>query len=80
MNGRNRQPQPWTKEVGLRRGAEALRRARTDPSDTGDGVREFCEVVRYLLNQRREGVEKVREEVVAEETRVIERLLREEGG
>jgi hypothetical protein len=76
---RNRQ-EPWTKEVGLRKGAEALRRARTDPSDTGDGVREFCELVRLLLNKKREGVEKVREEVVAAETRVIEQLLKEEGG
>jgi hypothetical protein len=77
--GRNKN-QPWTREVGLRRGAEALRKARTNPTDTGDGVREFCEVVRHLLNQKREGVEKVRQEVAAEETRVIERLLREEGG
>ncbi|KAK4122727.1 hypothetical protein N657DRAFT_691210 [Parathielavia appendiculata] len=77
--GRNRQ-EPWTKDVGLRRGAEALRKARMDPSDTGDGVREFCELVRFLLSKKREGVERVREEVVAAETRVIERLLREEGG
>jgi hypothetical protein len=33
-----------------------------------------------LLSKKREGVEKVREEVVAAETRVIEQLLREEGG
>ncbi len=72
--------QPWTRDVGLRKGAAALRKARTDPSDTGDGVREFCELVRFLLNKKREGVEKVRQEVVAEETRVIERLMREEGG
>ncbi|KAK4101541.1 hypothetical protein N658DRAFT_496418 [Parathielavia hyrcaniae] len=77
--GRNRQV-PWTKDVGLRRGADALRRARTDPNDTGDGVREFCELVRFLLSKKREGVERVREEVVAAETSVIERLLREEGG
>ncbi|KAK4038121.1 hypothetical protein C8A01DRAFT_48241 [Parachaetomium inaequale] len=77
--GRNRQ-QPWTRDVGLRRGAEALRKARTDPSDTGDGVREFCELVKFLLNKKREGIERVREEVVAEETRYIERLMREEEG
>lgn len=77
--GRNKN-QPWTKEVGLRRGVQALRKARTNPTDTGDGVREFCEVLRWLLSQKGEGVEKVREEVAAEETRAIERLLREEGG
>lgn len=85
--------QPWTRDVGLRRGAEALRRARTDPGDTGDGVREFCDLVRFLLSseaaeeeQRRkkrkggagEVVDMIREEVAAEEARVIARLLREE--
>lgn len=80
MRGNNRQQQPWTKDVGLRNGAEALRRARTDPSDTGDGVREFCELVKFLLNKKRESIEKVREEVAAEEARHIERLMREEGG
>ncbi|KAK3304339.1 uncharacterized protein B0T15DRAFT_494807 [Chaetomium strumarium] len=80
---RNR-TQPWTKDIGLRKGAEALRRARTDPSDTGDGVREFCDLVRFLLSKRgekgRELVRRVREEVTAEETKVIERLLKEERG
>ncbi|KAL2130761.1 hypothetical protein VTI74DRAFT_5979 [Chaetomium olivicolor] len=85
--------QPWTRDVGLRRGAEALRRARTNPSETGDGVREFCELVLHLLGQQKnkdgaasgkgaeEGVlGRVREVVVGEERGVIERLLREEGG
>ncbi|KAH6850878.1 hypothetical protein B0I37DRAFT_123567 [Chaetomium sp. MPI-CAGE-AT-0009] len=78
-SSRNRQ-QPWTKDVGLRKGAEALRKARTDPTDTGDGVREFCDLVKFLLNKKREGIERVREEVAAEEAKYIERLLREEGG
>ena len=78
-SSRNRQ-QPWTKDVGLRKGAEALRKARTDPTDTGDGVREFCDLVKFLLNKKREGIDRVREEVAAEEARYIERLLKEEGG
>ncbi|KAL2019109.1 hypothetical protein VTK56DRAFT_10060 [Thermocarpiscus australiensis] len=100
----NRRAVPWTKDVGLRKGAEALRRARTDPGETGDGVREFCDLVLFLLSKQAEAgkgwgggggrgggggdgaampppaVARVREEVVAEETRVIARLLREEGG
>ncbi|KAK3989548.1 protein HIT1 [Cladorrhinum sp. PSN332] len=71
----------WTKDVGLRKGAEALKKARTDPSDTGDGVREFCEVVLCLLNmnsKREKAMDMVREEVAREERGVIERLLREE--
>ena len=78
-----RPPQPWTKDVGLRKGAAALRKARTDPSDTGDGVREFCDLVLYLLSTNRErdkAVNLVREEVRKEEKTVIERLLEEETG
>jgi len=78
-SSRNRQ-QPWTKDVGLRKGAEALRKARTNPTDTGDGVREFCDLVKFLLNKKREGIDRLREEVAAEEARYIERLLKEEGG
>ncbi|KAL2263583.1 hypothetical protein VTK26DRAFT_6144 [Humicola hyalothermophila] len=104
-NRQQQQQQPWTRDVGLRRGADALRRARTDPGDVGDGVREFCELVLFLLGKAqeqggREGqtelgvggsgsgggggsggvVDRVREEVAAEEAKAIERLLREEGG
>ncbi|KAK4115783.1 hypothetical protein N656DRAFT_826922 [Canariomyces notabilis] len=96
-NGRHNQQQrrgqgravPWTRDVGLRKGAAALRKARTDPSETGDGVREFCELVLFLLSKQEEQqkekekrgvIGRVREEVAAEEMGVIERLLREEGG
>ncbi|KXX77609.1 Protein HIT1 [Madurella mycetomatis] len=82
-NNKNKQT-TWTRDVGLRKGAAALRKARTDPSETGDGVREFCELVLFLLSKQKEGgaevVDRVREEVAAEEMGVIERLLREEGG
>lgn len=36
--------------MGLRKGASALKKARTDPTDRGDGVREFCDAVLYLLS------------------------------
>ncbi|KAH7627029.1 hypothetical protein B0T09DRAFT_38301 [Sordaria sp. MPI-SDFR-AT-0083] len=47
--------QPWSKEVGLRRGAAALKRARTDPTETGDGVRELCDTVLWLLKSHERG-------------------------
>lgn len=47
--------QPWSKEVGLRRGAAALKRARMDPTETGDGVRELCETVLWLLKAQERG-------------------------
>jgi hypothetical protein len=36
--------------------------------------------VKFLLNKKREGIDRVREEVAAEEARYIERLLKEEEG
>ena len=47
--------QPWSKEVGLRRGAAALMRARTDPTETGDGVRELCDTVLWLSKSHERG-------------------------
>ncbi|KAM7208620.1 hypothetical protein V8F20_001043, partial [Naviculisporaceae sp. PSN 640] len=93
-NTNNRQPQIWTGEVGLRKGAEALKKARTDPGIHGDGVREFCELVMYLLNNpslRPAGSDAadktslnatslVREEVVADQAKLIKKLLEVEGG
>ncbi|KAK0705294.1 hypothetical protein B0H67DRAFT_546223 [Lasiosphaeris hirsuta] len=89
----------WTREVGLRKGAAALRKARTDPGDRGDGVREYCELVLYLLAQNKtaataqgarpgrgppvevpDATSLVRQEIMAEEARTVERLLQEEGG
>lgn len=54
MDGRGKKQDVWTREVGLRTGASALREARTDPGDKGDGVREFCDLVLYLLSKRDE--------------------------
>ncbi|KAK4173567.1 hypothetical protein QBC36DRAFT_313759 [Triangularia setosa] len=93
-NPRKRKEPPWSKDVGLRKGADALRKARTDPTDTGDGVREYCDLVLYLLSLGNEkdrevqeprplaerAVREVREEVWREERRVVESLLKEEEG
>ncbi|CAK7235267.1 hypothetical protein SCUCBS95973_009212 [Sporothrix curviconia] len=46
---------PWTKEMGLKQGQKALRRARVDPGEDGDAVRAYCETVTYLLARDAEG-------------------------
>ncbi|KAK3683798.1 hypothetical protein B0T22DRAFT_443802 [Podospora appendiculata] len=80
----------WSRDLGLRKGAAALRKARTDPGDKGDAVREFCDLVTYLLALGKTsggggGVDGgadptslVREEIAKEETAQIARLLKEE--
>jgi zinc finger HIT domain-containing protein 3 len=75
-----KKPRVWTREVGLRTGAAVLRKARTDPGDRGDAVREYCDLVLYLLS--RPGGTKitnvVRGEVVAGDLKTVETLLQEE--
>jgi len=75
-----RKPAVWTPEVGLRRAQQALRRARTDPGEDGDGVREYCELVVHLLSRagRTDATEMVRHEVVQEEVKAIEWLMNTE--
>lgn len=72
---------PWTKEAGLRKGLDALRAARTDPTEDGDGVREYSELVLHLL--AREAGETVfkdtREEVAAGDAALLEELLKADG-
>lgn len=76
-----RQQPMWSRDIGLRRGVEALRKARCNPSELGDGVREFCDLILFALaNEAREtdATELVRQDVAAEEAKTVERLLREE--
>ncbi|KAK0612881.1 hypothetical protein B0T17DRAFT_499167 [Bombardia bombarda] len=76
-------PRVWSRDMGLRKGVAALRKARTDPGDKGDGLREFCELVLYLLDKEKTINSKdvtilAKEEMLAEEAKVIERLLKED--
>ncbi|KAK3387137.1 hypothetical protein B0H63DRAFT_150499 [Podospora didyma] len=81
-NKRQKSEPMWSRDVGLRKGADALRKARTDPGDRGDAVREFCDLVLYLLSTKPGGANDatrlVRQEVAAEEAKIVERLLQEE--
>ncbi|KAK2607483.1 hypothetical protein N8I77_006151 [Diaporthe amygdali] len=71
----------WTHDLGLRRGKEALRKARTDPGEDGDAVREYCELVLHLLS-RQEAVggvtDLVREQVMKQDVQLIEKLIEAE--
>ncbi|ROW16939.1 hypothetical protein VPNG_01048 [Cytospora leucostoma] len=73
----------WTHDTGLRRGKEALRRARTDPGEEGDAVREYCELVLHLLSRESEATadvtDIVRQQVTQEDVKLIEKLIEAEG-
>lgn len=72
--------QPWTEEIGMQRGLDALRESRTDCTNVADGLREYCELVTHLLSkeQRADPIEAVREKYVTQEARTIDRLRQEE--
>ncbi|KAH8899629.1 hypothetical protein GQ53DRAFT_318969 [Thozetella sp. PMI_491] len=80
QHGFHKKNRPWTKEDGLRKGAAALRKARTDPSEKGDAVREYCELVLHLLSKPGDSkaTRLVREAVVAGDTKAIEQLMQDE--
>ncbi|KAK7746854.1 hypothetical protein SLS53_002042 [Cytospora paraplurivora] len=73
----------WTHDTGLRRGKEALRKARTNPGEEGDAVREYCELVLHLLSRESEAAadvtDIVRQQVTQEDVKLIEKLIEAEG-
>jgi hypothetical protein len=72
--------EPWTREVGLRKAAAALRQARTDPSELGDGVRDYCDLVLDILSKPevKDLTALVRNEVVQGDAKTVEQLLHED--
>lgn len=74
----------WSHDTGLKRGKVALRRARTDPTEMGDAVREYCELVLYLLGKERDkaaGVDitdQLRKQLTQQDIKMIEQLTEEE--
>ncbi|KAG6360328.1 hypothetical protein INS49_011385 [Diaporthe citri] len=71
----------WTHDLGLRRGKEALRKARTDPGEDGDAVREYCELVLHLLSKQEATgavTDLVREQVIKQDVQLIEKLIEAE--
>ncbi|KAL8365035.1 hypothetical protein RB595_004038 [Gaeumannomyces hyphopodioides] len=78
---RSKKQEPWSPDVGLRRGRAALRKARMDPGEDGDGVREYCDLVRYLLSRSdSDGKvnDMVQHEVVQGDVKLIRNLQRQE--
>ncbi|KND94482.1 hypothetical protein TOPH_00897 [Tolypocladium ophioglossoides CBS 100239] len=41
----------WSRDKGISRGKAALRRARQFPGEAGEGVREYCTLIKLLLNE-----------------------------
>lgn len=72
----------WSHDTGLKRGKQALRQARTDPEEEGDAVREYCELVLFLLAKEKnvdvDVTDLVRRQVTQQDVKLIEQLIEEE--
>ncbi|ROT40269.1 hypothetical protein SODALDRAFT_356230 [Sodiomyces alkalinus F11] len=72
----------WNHDVGIRKGKEALRRARKAEGDAGEGVREFSELIIHLTSQGARSEETgslLRSRAAQRDADLIKRLLEEEG-
>ncbi|CAN8103613.1 unnamed protein product [Discula destructiva] len=73
----------WSHDTGLQRGKKALRKARTDPGEDGDAVREYCELVLYLLAKEEDTevdiTDLMRKQATQEDVKLIEKLIEAEG-
>lgn len=71
----------WNHDVGIKNGKEALRKARKADGVAGEAVREYCELIAYLMNGQAGGAEAtalLQKEAALQDSELIERLLEEE--
>ncbi|KAJ6439623.1 zinc finger domain-containing protein [Purpureocillium lavendulum] len=70
----------WTRDQGIKKGKSALRKARQQPGKDGEGVREYCTLIRMLVNdgEANDGATATLQQQFAQEDADIIRQLMEE--
>ncbi|KAJ3484958.1 hypothetical protein NLG97_g6929 [Lecanicillium saksenae] len=70
----------WNHDIGIKNGKEALRKARKAHGAPGEGVREYCELIRYLMNGQAgaEASALLQKQAATQDSELIERLMTEE--
>ncbi|KAL2875929.1 hypothetical protein SGCOL_008780 [Colletotrichum sp. CLE4] len=79
----NPKKEQWTHDVGIRKGKEALRRARVADGEDGEGVREYVELINHLMSQASaaaETEEVFRKQAADKDAELIRRLMTEDCG
>ncbi|KAK1639501.1 hypothetical protein BDP81DRAFT_313594 [Colletotrichum phormii] len=79
----NPKKEQWTHDVGIRKGKEALRRARAADGEDGEGVREYVELINHLMSQASaaaEAEEVIRKQAADKDAKLIRRLMTEDRG
>ncbi|KAF6831106.1 HIT zinc finger [Colletotrichum plurivorum] len=83
MAAANPRKEQWTHDVGIRKGKEALRRARTAGGEDGEGVREYIELINHLITRAGEAdkvEEAIRKQAAERDTELIRRLMADDRG
>jgi len=74
--GRSHTRTPWTRDVGIKEGVGALRRAKEEYGQDGEGVREYADLVlRTISGDGLDVAQIVQQEIVEENARIIAQLL-----
>ncbi|CCU77278.1 HIT finger domain-containing protein [Blumeria hordei DH14] len=68
---------PWTNDIGLQKGVTALHAAKVMGDRDGEGIRAYSQLVMSIVNgdTTANTVERIRQELAEQDTRIIERLL-----
>ncbi|OAQ74307.1 zinc finger domain-containing protein [Pochonia chlamydosporia 170] len=71
----------WNHDIGIKKGKEALRRARRADGEAGEAIREYSELVLHLINTqdgKGEVATLLQQQAAQEDTKLIEQLLAQE--
>lgn len=80
MQGVNKKDS-WNHDIGIKRGKEALRRARRADGEAGDAIREYSELILHLINTQDDKGQvsaMLQQQAVQEDARLIEQLMAQE--
>lgn len=72
----------WNHDIGIKKGKEALRRARRADGEAGDAIREYSELILHLINTQDDKGQvstMLQQQAGQEDARLIEQLMAQEG-
>ncbi|KAJ6784171.1 hypothetical protein PWT90_09262 [Aphanocladium album] len=70
----------WNHDIGIKNGKEALRKARKTDGAPGEAVKEYCELIQYLMNGQAgaDASALLQKQAATQDSELIERLMTEE--
>lgn len=76
-SGRAKKEPPWTSDIGLQKGVNALHAAQLTGDVDGEAVRAYSQLVLSIVhgNPEESAADRIRQEMVEHDTKIIERLL-----